>query len=846
MTILLAWLRVSLRDLRGDLRRFGVLLACLALGVGTIAIVGSVGASMQAALARDARTVLGGDLEASLSYRAANDAERGLFSRLATVSEVIEVMGRARITGQSAFLSLRAVDANYPLLGTVDFDSEGASGKLADLLALRDGHYGTIVNSLLFDRMSLKLGDLVTIGEAQFQLRGVLKSLPDQVTQGVMLGIPALVSVDGLNTTGILKPGVLAKYRYKMLLDPPGFIATAVTIRNAFPDAGWDILSPKDATADLARFFDIFSRFLIIVGLSSLLVGGVGVSNAVSAYVTERQRSIATMRSLGATSGRIMFHFLVQVMLLTLVGIGLGLVLGAVLTVIALPIIGGLLNIDLPAIIDPASVLTAAGFGLLIGFAFGYLPLHRAQALKPALLFRSAGSAIEGRTTWRDLVHPALWVPLLLALGAIYGLAAVTTGRPLLVFYYAIGVALAFLILRAAAWLLQHALRLVPPLPNAHVRNALKAIHRPGAPAPIVIMSLGLGLAMLLIIALVDGSLRHQLDRESIPDAPSFVFMDLFDDEAAELQTFATTNPQVESFTSVPLVRGAISAINGRPVAEYPRPDPEFSFLLEGEIPLSLAAELPAQSTITQGEWWAPDYAGPPLLSVFDRLREALGLKLGDQLTINIFGEPVTATIANFRDYVWRSGNVNFGFVLSPGSVTSPISYLGLLKSVPGDERTVQQAVIDSFPELIFIPVGEAIDALSGILAAVTNAVAVIGGLAVVSGLFVLAGAMAAGRKQREADAVVMKVLGASRGDVVRAYVVEYGLLGALSALLAAALGIAGSWAFVTQILEIDFFVDPVTVLAVIVGAVLLTIAIGTITTWSALSVRPAKFLREE
>lgn len=843
MAILAAWLRVAMRDLRGDLRRFGVLLACLALGVGTIAIVGSVGASMQAALARDARTILGGDLEASLSYRAANAEERSLLDRLGTVSEVIEVMGRARVPGQSAFVALRAVDANYPLLGTVEYEGDGA---LPDLLAQRDGLYGAVVDSLLIDRMGVSLGDTVTIGEGQFQLRGILKSLPDQVSQGVMLGIPAVISVDGLGTTGILKPGVLAKYRYKMLLDPPGFIATAVTIRNTFPDAGWAVLSPQDATADLARFFDIFSRFLVIVGLSSLLVGGVGVSNAVSAYVTERQRSVATMRSLGATSGRILFHFLVQVLLLTLVGIAIGLVLGVVLTLIALPIIGSLLHISLPAVIDAPALLTAGGFGLLIGFAFGYLPLHRAQTLKPALLFRSAGSAIEGRTTWRDLFNPALLVPLGLALAAIYALAAVTTGRPLLVFYYALGVAFAFLILRAAGWLLQRLLRLVPPLPNANLRNALKSIHRPGAPAPVVIMSLGLGLALLLIISLVDGSLRHQLDRESIPDAPSFVFMDLFDDEAADLKTFASTNPQIQSFQSVPLVRGAITEINGKPVTEHRRPDPEFSFLLEGEIPLSIAADLPPQSTITQGEWWPADYSGTPQLSVFDRLRDALGLKLGDQLTITIFGEPVTATITNFRDYVWRSGNVNFGFVLSPGSVNSPVSYLGLLKTTPGDERPVQQALIAEFPELIFIPVAEAIDALSGILGAVTNAVAVIGGLAVVSGLFVLAGAMAAGRKQREADAVVMKVLGASRGDVVRAYMVEYGLLGALAALLAAVLGTAGAWAFVTQIMEIDFYADPMTIALVVLGAIALTIAIGTATTWSALSIRPAKFLREE
>jgi putative ABC transport system permease protein len=490
--------------------------------------------------------------------------------------------------------------------------------------------------------------------------------------------------------------------------------------------------------------------------------------------------------------------------------------------------------------------MTAGGFGVLIGFAFGYLPLHRAQTMKPALLFRSAGSVVEGVTRWRDVLNPTLWLPLLLALAAVYALAAVTTGRPLLVFYYGLGVAGAFLVLRAAAWLLQAGLRLLPPLPNANIRNAVKAIHRPGAPAPVVIMSLGLGLALLLVISLVDGSLRRQLDSESIPDAPSFVFMDLFEDESADLVAFSATDPRIESFQSVPLVRGGVTSVNGTPVAELPPPEPEYAFLYENEIPLSIAAELPVQSTVTRGEWWPADYAGPAQLSVFDRLRDALGLKLGDEVVLTIFGEPVTATITNFRDYAWRSGSVNFGFVLSPGAVTSPVSYLGLLKATPGSERDVQQALVDAYPELIFLPVGDAINALSSILGAVTNAVAVIGGLAVVSGLFVLAGAMTAGRKQREADAVVMKVLGASRGDVVRAYIVEYGVLGTLAALLAVALGLAGSWAFVTQILEINWYPDPLTIALVVAGAVLLTIAIGTLTTWSALSVRPARFLREE
>jgi putative ABC transport system permease protein len=840
------WLRVALRDLRGDLRRFTILLACLALGVGTITLVGSVGAALQSSLLRDARTLLGGDLEASLSYRGATAEERVFFSTLGTLGEVVEVQGRADTEAGNSFLAIRAVDQNYPLLGGLVIND--ADQPLPELLTERNGRHGLVADALLLDRLGLAIGDPVTIGAGEFVLTGTIGSVPDQVTAGFQLGLPALMSVEGLATTDILQPGVLATWRYKLLLDPPDYETAATAIRTRFPDAGWKVLSPPEATADLSRFFDIFARFLTIVGLSSLLVGGVGVSNAITAYVNERKRSIATMKALGATGPRILYHFLTQVMLLTLVGIGIGLVLGVALTAIILPILGGLLGIVLPPVIDPVTLLTAAGFGLLIGFAFGYLPLVRAEKLRPALLFRSAGSAVEGGLSWRELLQPGLWVPLGVAIALIYALAAVTTNRPLLVLWYAIGVIAAFLVLRLAAFLLQGVLRRLPPLPDAALRNAVKSIHRPGAPAPVVILSLGLGLALLLLIALIDGSLRHQLDRESIPNAPSFIFMDLFEDEAQDIQTYADASGSVETFTALPLVTGSIEAINGTPAAELGRTlPPEFSFVLEGEIPLTSSDYLPEDSTITEGAWWPPGMISTPEVSVFQRLKGPLGLEVGDMLSFRIFGEPVEVRIASFRDYAWRSGTVNFGFVLSPNALEPfPITYLGLLKAVPGAERELQQGLIAEFPELLFLPIGEALETFGAILANVTAAVEVIGGLAVASGVLVLAGAMAAGRRQRESDAVVMKVLGATRGDIVRAYLIEYGVLGLLASVLATILGLVGTWGFVEFVLEIDFWADPA-IIAVVIGAtVALAIVVGMATTWSALSRRPASFLREE
>lgn len=848
MSTLKGWLRVAFRDLRGDLRRFAILLACLALGVGTITIVGSVSAALQSALLRDARVLLGGDLDATLSYRAASPDEKALLQSLGTLSEGVEVLGRAASETGSTFISIRAVDQNYPLVGTATVDDSTAS--IPELTAREGDRFGLVADSLLLDRLHVGIGDTVTIENASFTVRGVIGALPDQLTGTFGVGVPVIISVEALNATGIIEPGVLARFHNRVLLDPGTDFDTAATqIRAAFPSSGFQVNAPKDATADLARFFDIFGRFLIIVGLSSLLIGGVGVSNAIAAYVTERQRSIATMKALGATGSQIMAHFLFQVLLLTAVGIVLGLILGGLLTLAALPILGGLLGLSLPAVLDPGTLATAAGFGLLVGFAFGYLPLRRAQKLKPALLFRSAGSAIEGGLGWRDYLRPGLWLPLGIAALGIFGLATLTTGRPVLVLWYAVAVLGAFLVLRLAAWLLQAILRLVPPLPNAAWRNALKSIHRPGAPAPIVVLSLGLGLALVLLIALIDGNLRHQLSRESIPNAPSFVFMDLFEDEAAALADFSTGNPaMVSDFRAVPMMRGKIESVNGVPVAERGgSTPPEFNWVFEEEIPLTAAATLPEDSTLTQGEWWPENHDGMPEVSVFDRLREPLGLKLGDELKLLVYGQEITARIGSFRDYAWRSGNVNFGFVFSPNAFADfDISYLGLMKAAPDAERDLQSRLVADFPDLIFLPVGEALESFTTILGNVTAAVEVIGGLAVVSGVLVLAGAMAAGRRQREADAVVMKVLGATRGDVVRAYLVEYGLLGLLAAVLAAGLGLAGTWAFVEFVLEIGFWVDPALIVWVVLGTVALTIAVGTATTWSALSTRPARFLREE
>jgi putative ABC transport system permease protein len=825
----------------------------------TIAAVGSVGDALQAAVVRDATKLMGGDIEASRSDRRANPDELAYLRSLGPLAEADDSNGRAIAGDNTAFLDIIAVDNNYPLVGHVDSPQLKDDQKPGTLLDNRDGVWGALVDPTALDRLGIKLGDQFQIGQTTYQARGLLNSLPDSAARGFHLGITTMISVDALAATPDARPplpGMLTQYRYK-ILQPNKPVDDAVAylegkeqqILDHFGDAPeWKTRNPREAAGNLARFYDLFTQFLLIVGLSALLVGGVGVSNAVAAYINARQRSIATMRSLGATSNRILFHFLTQLGVLSLAGVLIGLAIGATATALFLPVLGRILNVDLPPSIHPVALLTALGFGMLVAFAFSFLPLARAQEMKPAILFRSVGTAVETGATRRGIWRPRNLVPLLVAALLIFLLAWATTRDIKLVAWYTLGVIAAFLLLRFAGILLQWLLRLVPPAANTELRNALKAVYRPGSPAPIVILSLGLGLAMLLLIVLIDNNTRSQLQGQVTRDAPSFVATDLFPDEVDDLNTLAKTPANgIARVVAAPSYSGKITTIKGRPADDYKNLGGEVDFLLADTIPMTWKAAQPAGSTVIAGQWWPADYNGPPLISLRASTAAALGMRIGDEMTFDLYNQTITAKLANIRDYQFQSMEMEFLITFSPHALDGlPGDFMAGVKAVPGDEQTVERELAKNYPDLTFIPIGDALNQAATILDQLSTAVDVVGGLAVINGLLVLAGTMAAGRAQREADAVVNKVLGATRGDVIRAFVLEYSILGAFAAILAAVLGVIGAWAISVYALQIDYAIDAGLIVLVIILTVALTIATGAATTWSALSTKPAQFLRTE
>ena len=849
------WVRVAVTDLRGDLRRFGILLATLALGVGTIASVSSVGAALQRAVIENANVLLGGDLLVTRADRRATPEELAYFQTFGQVSESITSTATGRSideSGNTAFLDFFAVDSAYPLYGKVSSPQLKDGERPSDLLAAKDSVYGAIVDPTLLDRLNIDLGGHFTVNSTEFEVRGLLNALPDSALRPIHLGLTAVVSIEGEEANPNKRaplPGLLTAYNYKIRLTS-GDYRTAQPIVEAHmaSDPEWKVQSPYDAAGQLQRFYDLFVNFLLIVGLSSLLVGGVGISNSVSAYIQERQRAIATLRSLGATGARILVHFFTQIGLLSAVGIAIGLVIGAVVTATALPILGNILNIDLPPSIEVPSLATALAFGILAAFAFSYLPLIRAQKLKPAMLFRTVGTSVQSFGS-REYLDPVVVGPLLISGLLIFGLAWWTTNSLKLVGYYALGVIGAFIVLRLAGLGLQWLLRAMPPSASRLFRNAFRGIYRPGSPAPIVIMSLGLGLAMLLVVIVLSNNISNQLNGQVQKDAPDLVATDLFDDEVTDIEDFLKTTGNLVKYEHSPMIRANVSKVNGVPSEEVrQRPDlqGEAAYMIGSmEILMTWASDLPPNSTVTSGQWWPKDYSGPPLVSLRDKTAQSLGLKVGDKLELTLFGEAMEVTIANLRDFQFQNG-LNFLVTASPGAFDAfPTSNLATIKASEGKEKDVERALARKYPDITFLPVGELLSQAAGILTKLSTAVSIVGALAVINGVLVLAGTMAAGRKQREADAVVNKVLGATRRDVVQVFALEYALLGAFAAALATIVGVAGAYG-ISRVLQMDmgFSVDPVLVIGVLVGSVLLTILTGAITTWSALSMKPVNYLR--
>jgi putative ABC transport system permease protein len=832
--------RLARRELRGGLRGFGIFLACLALGVAAIAAVGSVRSAIHAGLSREGAALLGGDAEMRFTYRFASDAERGWMADHADrLSEVVDFRSMAVVErdgmSERGLTQVKAVDDSYPLVGKIRLAPEMA---LATALDGRDGLPGAVMERILIDRLALTIGDRFRLGTQEFVLMATLAHEPDGAAGGFALGPRTLLRTEDLKDSGLLSPGTLFSTKYRLdLPDGADLPALAAQARAQFESSGLRWTDSRNGAPGVAQFVDRLAAFLVLVGLSGLAVGGVGVAAAVRAYLAEKTGVIATLRTLGADRATIFQTYFLQIGVLSVIGIAIGVALGGLVPLALGPVIGAQLPVPAVFAIYPRPLAEAAIYGALTAFIFTLWPLARTEEVRAATLFRDALSSARALPRPRYLVATAAGLALLVALAAWF------SGSALLTLWTAGGLAGSLLVLALAARLIRALARRGAALARGRpaLRWALAAIAGPREGAASVVLSLGLGLSVLAAVGQIDGNLRGAITGDLPEVAPSYFFVDIQQDQMPGFLDRLNGDPAVSRVDSAPMLRGILSRINDRPAREVAGDH----WVVTGDRGITYAAAQPETTRLTAGKWWPDDYAGPPLVSFAAAEAAEMGLKVGDRLTINILGRDIDATIASLREVDFSTAGMGFVLTLNPGAVAgAPHSFIATVYADESAEAAILRDLSNAYPNITAIRVRDAIDSVSEILRGLAAATSWGAGAALLTGFLVLIGAAAAGVGARTYEAAVLKTLGASRARILRSFALRSALLGAGAGTVALGAGIAGAWAVAHFLFETRFEVIWPTAVIIIAGGIAATLIAGLAFAWTPLKARPAQVLR--
>ena len=829
--------RLARRELRGGLRGFRIFLACIILGVAAIALVGTIRESIGAGLASKGAAILGGDAEMEFTYRFASDAERAWIAQTAEQSsEVVEFRSMAGIPGGTRSLSqVKAVDDAYPLAGRVTLDPEMP---LATALAGDDGLPGAVMQPVLADRLGLAPGNVFTLGAQEYRLMARLTEEPDGVASGFALGPRTLIATRSLEGSGLVAPGTLFSTKYRMML-PPGADLAAVQqeAQRQFDSTGMRWVDARNGAPRVADFVTRLSAFLVLVGLSGLAVGGVGISAALRAFLAGKTQTIATLRTLGADQSTIFLTYFLQVAVLALLGLAVGLVLGVGLPILLAPIITA--QLPVPAIFAPypAPIAEATLYSALTILIFTLWPLARTQDVRAATLFR------DGMPPDARLPRPIFLLATALLVALLLAAAIWLSGNAWLTLWMLGGITAALALLALSATLIRWLARRLRPLIRHRqpLSWALGAIGGPGATTVPVVLSLGLGLSVLAAIGQIDSNLRGAIERDLPGRAPSFFFVDLQKDQMPGFLERLNGDPAVSKIDRAPMLRGVLAKINGVPARDV-APD---HWVVRGDRGISYADRLPERTRIVAGEWWGEGYDGPPQISFSAEEAAEIGLSVGDILTVNILGRDINATITSLRDVDFSTAGMGFVILMNQAALeNAPHTFIATTYATPDAEDTIMNDITDTFPNVTAIRVRDAVDRVSEMLTGLASASSWGASATLLTGFLVLIGAAAADSRARRHEAAVLKTLGATRAQILSSLTLRALLLGLAAGGVALGAGLLGGWAVSFYIMETDFEVSWPSALLIVSGGVGVSLLAGLAFAMGPLSARPSRILR--
>lgn len=884
-TIALAW-----RETRAGWRHFLYFFLCIALGVGALVAVSLFGANVEQAVNREARSLMGGDLEIRLSRPMSRQglavleslSDRG--ARTTHVSELIAMAARAGAEapplGQATqIVELKAVGSAYPFYGALRSEPARPLPELLGPTQVSCGSgpcLGALVQESLLIRMGISVGDRLRLGQATFVITGVVLTEPDRMTNMFSLGPRVIISQEGLSAAELVQPGSRVRERYLLKLpasaDPRPLLQE---LRGRLAGETPRISAYQDAQPQLKQFLDQLSRYLGLIGLTALFVGGIGVATSVQAFVREKLHTIAVLKTIGADSATVLRAYLGQALFLGLLGSTAGAAAGVVIQQALPGAIGNLFGTSLleqiglstsPTVVMLGPVVKGITLGLGATVLFTLWPLLRIRGIRPILIFRRevvesepGPDDLRGRLrryVWcRDPTRA--WTVGLIGIG-LAGLSVWQAGSWKAGLLFIGALASALILLGSAAHALVRLLKHLPQPSSVSLRQAVGNLQRPGSHSTGVMVSIGIGIMVILTVSLVERSLTSQIGAQRPSNAPTFFFIDIQPDQKDGFLRLLHERTGDLAMEAIPLVRSRLHAVKGELISADIDPDREeqpdrtkeerrTNWYRTREYVLTFLDRVPKDNRIVKGAWWDGSSSGKPLLSIEEEAAEHLGVKLGDTVEFDIQGASVEAEVASIRKVEWGNLSTNFYMILSPGSLEgAPFTYVVTTRVERNEELPLQQAVVAAFPNVTAINLRDVTETFASVLDRLSLAIRSVAAFCVLAGVLVMAASLAATRYRRLYEMVILKALGATRGVLARSFAAEYALLGLIAGFVGVALASALSWGTLHFFFDLPWRLHPDLLAQGLVLTVLLTLSVGFLSTYRLLRQPPLEILRHE
>lgn len=837
-------IRMAWREIRSAYRRFLFLVISIAFGVGALTGLKGFSEALALSIARSARDLVAADLALRFSTPATEKeivSLESITARGAEISRTTETLSMVSPTKSSIPIlsEIRAVDPHtYPFYGTVELEPPVSLRKTLSEDA-------AVVSRDFLVRTGSIPGDTIQIGTARFRIAAVLKSEPDRIAFGINLGPRILITRQGLDRSGLIQFGSRASEAFLFRLPVNGLsLDEAREIVQSSISRRVRIVDYRNPNPSVSRGLDRATAFLGLIGLLAVLLAGLGVSTTIQAYLRQKLDSIAIIKCIGGRSAQIIRIYMIQGLLLGTAGSALGIGLGYAVQLLFPALLQGL--ISLPAHLELAPGAAFQGFcvGICTTLLFMLPPLLSIRRISPVRVFLREMPETKP-SPWkrlrRDPLPVIVFVFLLTGIGSIAGWVAESL---LWGFTFLAGLAGCVLVLALAAKLLLMALRRVPRLASLSLRQGLKNLNRPGNQAASILIALGLGVAFVLTVHFIQTSLISQIVKSAPADFPNVFLLGITPDQKPSLSDFLNQQNGMEAHALIPAVSSRLLTIDGKTAAQLELTEHDRRHM-RNEFTLTWSDSIPPDTRIVEGSWWKPPFTFS-MISVGEEAARQFNIQIGSILEFDASGKTVRGKVINVRNIEFSRPGISNQFIFSPGSLSGfPVSYIGTLRMNPSRVADFQGALFKKYPGITSIDVGQVLVRIQELLNKVSTIIHFVALFAIVSGIIILASSVASTRHQRMKEAILFKMLGATRQQVIGIQAAEFLIIGSMAGLVGGTLAAVTSYFLLGRLLDTEFAFQWIPLATGVAATAMLSIGTGWLASRGVLKHRPLEILRE-